>query len=737
MAPFRAGPFASALALLALSAPQHADARPLATSSSRGVPFRGVGRSLTQFILPDPREVPDASQLPWQTNSSVASESTHREEHSHARKHARRDERRADGAARDADDADAMQRQLESWYATTDEHNRPTVDPERAAWYAAHENDDYMPPEPPAVEPPASPPLPLFLDRPGPDANPPADDVGVKGGWWMKDPSETAKAVDAANDRPRSSLVRDGRPIGEVRWETREDREARLAIEAKARAESEAAARERRNRARREAEKEGSARSEADRLRALAEAAMTPEERTRAAAQARAEETAVEDREYREWVAKAKAKVETEEAAAGAAEARANAKRRARAAEAEAEAAERAKAKAEMEKAVKKAAEARAIVKRRVRAAEAEAEAAERAKAEKEKAEAKAKAKAVRAELEAPYRKWWSTLRKERNEKVGTPKTRGDVLAEIEAEESRFQSWMAVQMKSEAAKAQAAKMSAAAKPEASAESTDEASSAAKQTSPAALGRFYENAVTMLSLDPGKLLSSSSPSFSSGVHDVKSSEASLGRVNPPGTKGTSEKTSRSEEAADFLEEASRRASDMLHEEMGASETKGGYAAALEEQTKDAKRSTSQSSRSKSSSAESTSTASLAGHRHPSKGEGSASKSKRGSKASGKHGSKAHAKTASEEIQLSIQDLLHDNEPDVASAGAVRPEGVVPENWAEDEIIVDQRVSRGAHFAAGAVVVGVLCVYARARLLREREEALAAAAGADEKAALSPE
>ena len=149
MAPFRAGPFASALALLALSAPQHADARPLATSSSRGVPFRGVGRSLTQFILPDPREVPDASQLPWQTNSSVASESTHREEHSHARKHARRDERRADGAARDADDADAMQRQLESWYATTDEHNRPTVDPERAAWYAAHENDDYMPPEPP------------------------------------------------------------------------------------------------------------------------------------------------------------------------------------------------------------------------------------------------------------------------------------------------------------------------------------------------------------------------------------------------------------------------------------------------------------------------------------------------------------------------------------------------------------------------------------------------------------
>ena len=95
-------------------------------------------------------------------------------------------------------------------------------------------------------------------------------------------------------------------------------------------------------------------------------------------------------------------------------------------------------------------------MKRRVRAAEAEAEAAERAKAEKEKAEAKAKAKAVRAELEAPYRKWWSTLRKERNEKVGTPKTRGDVLAEIEAEESRFQSWMAVQMKSEAAKAQAA-----------------------------------------------------------------------------------------------------------------------------------------------------------------------------------------------------------------------------------------------------------------------------------------
>ena len=89
-----------------------------------------------------------------------------------------------------------------------------------------------------------------------------------------------------------------------------------------------------------------------------------------------------------------------------------------------------------------------------------------RAKAEKEKAEAKAKAKAVRAELEAPYRKWWSTLRKERNEKVGTPKTRGDVLAEIEAEESRFQSWMAVQMKSEAAKAQAAKISAAAKPEA-------------------------------------------------------------------------------------------------------------------------------------------------------------------------------------------------------------------------------------------------------------------------------
>ena len=207
---------------LALSAPQHADARPLATSSSRGVPFRGVGRSLTQFILPDPREVPDASQLPWQTNSSFASESTHRDLHSHARKHARRDERRADGAARDADDADAMQRQLESWYATTDEHNRPTVDPERAAWYAAHENDDYMPPEPPAVEPPASPPLPLFLDRPDPDADPPADDVGVKGGWWMKDPSETAEAVDTANARPLLGLVRDdGRPIGEVRWETR------------------------------------------------------------------------------------------------------------------------------------------------------------------------------------------------------------------------------------------------------------------------------------------------------------------------------------------------------------------------------------------------------------------------------------------------------------------------------------------------------------------------------------
>ena len=199
----------------------------------------------------------------------------------------------------------------------------------------------------------------------------------------------------------------------------------------------------------------------------------------------------------------------------------------------------------------------------------------------------------------------------------------------------------------------------------------------------------------MSLDPGKLLSSSSPSFSSGVHDVKSSEASLGRVNPPGTKGTSEKTSRSKEASDFLEEASRRASDMLHEEMGASETKGRYAAALEEQTKDAKRSTSQSSRSKSSSAESTSTASLAGHRHPSKGEGSASKSKRGSKASGKHGSKAHAKTASEEIQLSIQDLLHDNEPDVAS-GRSRATGgrSCSENWAEDEIIVDQRVSRGA-------------------------------------------
>ena len=66
------------------------------------------------------------------------------------------------------------------------------------------------------------------------------------------------------------------------------------------------------------------------------------------------------------------------------------------------------------------------------------------------------------------------------------------------------------------------------------------------------------------------------------------------------------------------------------------------------------------------------------------------------------------------------MLHDNEPDVASAGAVRPEGVVPENWAEDEIIVDQRVSRG-RTAAGAVVVGVLCVYARAQVLREREEA----------------
>ena len=67
---------------------------------------------------------------------------------------------------------------------------------------------------------------------------------------------------------------------------------------------------------------------------------------------------------------------------------------------------------------------------------------------------------------------------------------------------------------------------------------------------------------------------------------------------------------------------------------------------------------------------------------SKGEGSASKSKRGSKASGKHGIEgARAKTASEEIQLSIRMLLHDNEPDAWPAG-VRPrdQGVVPENWA---------------------------------------------------------
>lgn len=153
MAPSRAGAFASALALLALSAPRHADARPLATSSSDGVPVRGVGRTLTQFVLPDPRVVPDASQLPWQTNSSVASESTHRQEHKHAHEHARRDEKHADAAARDADDADPLERQLESWYANTDERNRPTVDPERAAWYAAHENDDYMPPNPPRWNP--------------------------------------------------------------------------------------------------------------------------------------------------------------------------------------------------------------------------------------------------------------------------------------------------------------------------------------------------------------------------------------------------------------------------------------------------------------------------------------------------------------------------------------------------------------------------------------------------------
>lgn len=77
------------------------------------------------------------------------------------------------------------------------------------------------------------------------------------------------------------------------------------------------------------------------------------------------------------------------------------------------------------------------------------------------------------------------------------------------------------------------------------------------------------------------------------------------------------------------------------------------------------------------------------------------------------------------------------PDVASAGAVRPEsGANLENWAEDEIIADERMSRGAHFAAFGVVIGAFFVYARARLLREREEALAVAAGADEKAALLP-
>ena len=177
--------------------------------------------------------------------------------------------------------------------------------------------------------------------------------------------------------------------------------------------------------------------------------------------------------------------------------------------------------------------------------------------------------------------------------------------------------------------------------------------------------------------------------------------------------------------------------MLHEEMGASETKGGYAAALEEQTKDgndrrhSRRDPNRPRPSRRPRRHSRVTATRPRAKAPRPNRNA------GSKASGKHGSKAHAKTASEEIQLSIQDLLHDNEPDVASAGAVRPEGVVPENWAEDEIIVDQRVSRGAHFAAGAVIVGVLCAYARARLLREREEALAAAAGADEKAALSPE
>ena len=167
-------------------------------------------------------------------------------------------------------------------------------------------------------------------------------------------------------------------------------------------------------------------------------------------------------------------------------------------------------------------------------------------------------------------------------------------------------------------------------------------------------------------------------------------------------------------------------------MGASETKGGCAAALEEQTKDAKRSTSQSSDQIVLGRVDVHGVTR-GSPPPVQGRRLRVQIERGSKASGKHGSKAHAKTASEEINFPFK-ICCTTTSRMASAGAVRPEGVVPENWAEDEIIVDQRVSRGAHFAAGAVIVGVLCAYARAR--RFANAGSPRGGGRRREAALSP-
>ena len=200
----------------------------------------------------------------------------------------------------------------------------------------------------------------------------------------------------------------------------------------------------------------------------------------------------MEDREYREWVAKAKAKWR---------------RRRPRPAppsegECEAQGESRrggggrrsARARAEMEKAVKKTAEARAIVKRRVRAAEAEAEAAERAR-RRRKTEA-GEAKAVRAELgrhiavvvHAPGTEQWD------------PKTRGDVLAEIEAEVSLS---IVDGGPDEVGGGEGAGCEDFRRREARGVGGIDGRGIVRReaTSPAALGRFYENAATMSSLDP--------------------------------------------------------------------------------------------------------------------------------------------------------------------------------------------------------------------------------------------